>query len=76
MRWVKKKTPLIKDKDEIKEDSFYSTSLFNVGNYEISNRGYTRERDKASSKKNCTRCKVLSGLVTEDEHPDWSKLIK
>lgn len=70
----KEKTNLSqKDKDEIKK-ILYSTSLFNVaGDYEISNRGYT-EKDKQVVRKIVLGAKVLSGLVTEDEHPDWVNL--
>lgn len=70
----KEKTNLSqKDKDEIKK-ILYSTSLFNVaGDYEISNRGYT-EKDKQVVRRIVMGAKVLSGLVTEDEHPDWVNL--
>lgn len=41
-----------------------------AGDYDISNRGYT-ERDKKNVRKIRLNNEVLSGLVTEDEHPDW-----
>ena len=47
----------------------------NIGNiamdYEISNKGYT-EKDKATARAIVLGDKVLRGLVTEDEYPDWS----
>ncbi len=41
-----------------------------AGDYEISNRGYT-DRDKANARAIVLGDKVLRGLVTEDEYPDW-----
>lgn len=41
-----------------------------AGDYEISNRGYT-EKDKKNVRKIRLDNRVLSGLVTEDQHPDW-----
>lgn len=41
-----------------------------AGDYEISNRGYT-EKDKKNVRSIRLNGKTLSGLVTEDEHPDW-----
>lgn len=41
-----------------------------AGDFDISNRGYT-ERDKKNIRKIRLNGQVLSGLVTEDEHPDW-----
>ena len=41
-----------------------------AGDYEISNRGYT-DKDKQTVRGIRLNDKVLSGLVTEDEHPDW-----
>lgn len=41
-----------------------------AGDYEISNRGYT-DKDKQTVRSIRLNDKVLSGLVTEDEHPDW-----
>lgn len=44
-----------------------------AGDYEISNRGYT-EQDKRIARSIVLNGKVLSGLVTEDQHPDWVDL--
>lgn len=41
-----------------------------AGDYEISNRGYT-DKDKANARAIVLGDKVLRGLVTEDEYPDW-----
>lgn len=70
----KEKTNLSEqDRKEIKK-ILYSTKLFNIaGDYEISNRGYT-EKDKQVVRNIVMGAKVLSGLVTEDEHPDWVNL--
>ena len=52
----------------------YSDDLFNIAaDYEISNRGYT-EDDKDDIRNILLNGQVLSGLVTEDEHPDWVDL--
>lgn len=44
-----------------------------AGDYEISNRGYT-EKDKRIARSIVLNGKVISGLVTEDQHPDWVDL--
>ena len=44
-----------------------------AGDYEISNRGYT-EKDKQIIRNIYLNGKTLSGLVTEDQHPDWVDL--
>ena len=44
-----------------------------AGDYEISNRGYT-EKDKQIVRSIMLNGKILSGLVTEDKHPDWVNL--
>lgn len=44
-----------------------------AGDYEISNRGYT-EKDKRIVRSIVLNGKVISGLVTEDQHPDWVDL--
>ena len=44
-----------------------------AGDYEISNRGYT-EQDKRIARSIVLNGKVISGLVTEDQHPDWVDL--
>lgn len=41
-----------------------------AGDYEISNRGYT-DRDKKNIRRIKLNGQELSGLVTEDDHPDW-----
>lgn len=41
-----------------------------AGDYDISNRGYTEE-DKKNIRNIRLMGKTLSGLVTEDKHPDW-----
>lgn len=41
-----------------------------AGDYDISNRGYTEE-DKRNIRAIKLLDKTLSGLVTEDKHPDW-----
>lgn len=52
----------------------YSDDLFNVAaDYEISNRGYT-EDDKEDIRNILLNGQILTGLVTEDEHPDWVDL--
>ena len=55
---------------ELKQE-LYSNSLFNIaGDYEISNRGYT-DKDKEVARNIIFNGRVVSGLITEDEHPDW-----
>lgn len=44
-----------------------------AGDYEISNRGYT-EKDKQIARNIYLNGETLSGLVTEDQHPDWVDL--
>ena len=52
----------------------YSDDLFNVAaDYEISNRGYT-EDDKEDIRNILLNGQILTGLVTEDDHPDWVDL--
>ena len=52
----------------------YSDDLFNIAaDYEISNRGYT-EDDKEDIRNILLNGQILTGLVTEDEHPDWVDL--
>ena len=49
----------------------YKNKTFNIaGDYEISNRGYTDE-DKEQVRNIELNGQILSGLVTEDKHPDW-----
>lgn len=55
---------------ELKQE-LYSDKLFNIaGDYEISNKGYT-EKDKEVVRNLIFNGRVVSGLITEDEHPDW-----
>ncbi|MBQ6630821.1 MAG: hypothetical protein IJH55_01655 [Romboutsia sp.] len=69
------------DYDKIDDNSLndlkrklYSNDLFNrAADYEISNRGYT-EQDKEDVRNILLNGQVLSGLVTEDDHPDWVDL--
>lgn len=56
------------------KDMLYSNGNFNVAaDYEISNRGYT-DKDKETVRGIKLNGQVLTGLVTEDEHPDWVDL--
>lgn len=41
-----------------------------AGDYEISNLGYT-DKDKSIARHIMLNGKVIHGLVTEDDHPDW-----
>lgn len=68
----------IEDADELTINEIkkiiYSDSKFNIaGDYEISNRGYTVQ-DKKNARAILLNGEVLSGLVTEDKHPDWVDL--
>lgn len=64
--------------DDIKVKELYHNLLSNkafnyAGDYEISNLGYTDE-DKEVVRNIQLNGETLSGLVTEDEHPDWVNL--
>ena len=69
------------DPDEIDDNTLeelknklYSSADFNIaGDYEISNRGYT-EADKDVARSIELNGQILTGLVTEDQHPDWVDL--
>lgn len=63
------------DKDlEFLRSKLYSTSDFNIAaDYEISNRAYT-DKDKEAIRNINLGGRILSGLVTEDQHPDWVDL--
>lgn len=53
------------------KDVLYSNDDFNIAaDYEISNLGYT-DADKDAVRQININGQILSGLVTEDEHPDW-----
>lgn len=56
------------------ERDLYSNQDFNIAaDYEISNRGYT-DKDKKIVREIKLNGRQLSGLVTEDEHPEWVEL--
>ena len=56
------------------KNQLYSNDTFNyAADYEISNRGYT-PKDKEAIRHIEINGRILSGLVTEDEHPDWVNL--
>lgn len=60
-----------KDKPQYKNIPF---DLINIAaDYEISNKGYT-DADKRTARGIIIKDKVLKGLVTEDDHPDWINL--
>lgn len=58
--------------DEVSlKEILYQDDVFNIAaDYEISNRGYT-ERDKKDIRNIKFNGQIVSGLVTEDKHPDW-----
>lgn len=63
----------VKELDKLKRE-LYSNVDFNIaGDYEISNRGYTA-KDKENVRAIELNGELLSGLVTEDDHPDWVNL--
>ena len=52
-------------------DRLTTPDLANIAaDYEISNRGYT-ELDKQSMRRLALGDKILSGLITEDQYPNW-----
>ena len=58
-------------KDAYDNRDKYTHDRINIaGDYEISNKGYT-ETDKANVRRIKLNGKLLRGLVTEDDHPDW-----
>lgn len=62
--------------DEVKniKKTLYGNKDFNIAaDYEISNYAYT-DLDKETIRKLDVNGRILSGLVTEDEHPDWVDL--
>ena len=68
--------PSTLDDKSIKEikNIIYSSKNFNIaGDYEISNVGYT-EADKRTIRNLVLNGKIVSGLVTETDHPDWVDL--
>lgn len=60
------------DADEVSlKEILYKDDVFNIAaDYEISNRGYT-EQDKNDIRHIKFNGQIVSGLVTEDKHPDW-----
>lgn len=61
----------LKDLESELKKILYSNSDFNIaGDYEISNRGYT-EKDKEEVRNINLNGRIVSGLVTEDDHPEW-----
>ena len=61
-------------KDEYDKRTSSIHQLINIAaDYEISNRGYTN-KDKRTARNIHLGDKVVSGLVTEIDHPDWTKL--
>ena len=64
----------LKDLDNELKKQLYSSDVFNyAADYEISNRGYT-EKDKDDIRSIIFNGRVVSGLVTEDDHPDWVEM--
>ena len=56
------------------KNELYGNTDFNIAaDYEISNRGYT-EKDKKTVRNIILNGRTLSGLVTEDDHPEWTEL--
>lgn len=61
----------LKDLESELKEILYSNDDFNIaGDYEISNRGYT-EKDKEEVRNINLNGRIVSGLVTEDDHPEW-----
>lgn len=79
VRHVAKKLKMDPDKlDDMSikkiKNLIYRGKEFNIaGDFEISNLGYT-EADKRAIKSMVLNGEVVSGLVTEDHHPDWVDL--
>ena len=62
------------DLDKELKQELYGDQTFNIAaDYEISNRGYT-EDDKDDIRNILLNGQILTGLVTEDDHPDWVDL--
>ena len=60
--------------DKWKKRTYQQHMIGNIAaDYEISNRGYTDE-DKERVRTLMIKDKVMRGLVTEDDHPDWVDL--
>lgn len=56
--------------DDLKRDLYKNKDFNYAADYEISNRAYT-DSDKETIRQININGRILSGLVTEDEHPDW-----
>lgn len=64
----------LEDLNKKLKNLLYRNGLFNIAaDYEISNRGYT-EKDKDDVRAIQINGRVLSGLVTEDDHADWVEM--
>lgn len=64
----------LEDLDKELKKHLYKDDTFNyAADYEISNRGYT-EKDKDDIRAIQINGRIVSGLVTEDDHPDWTEL--
>lgn len=53
-------------------DDFSHQAANIAADYDISNRGYT-QKDKANARRITVGDRIITGLVTEDDHPDWTK---
>ena len=53
-------------------DEFSHQAANMAADYDISNRGYT-QKDKANARRIKVGDRIITGLVTEDDHPDWTK---
>lgn len=53
-------------------DEFSHQAANMAADYDISNRGYT-QKDKSNARRIKVGGRILKGLVTEDDHPDWTK---
>ena len=61
----------LEDLDKELKKELYGDQTFNIAaDYEISNKGYT-DRDKRDVRGILINGRIVSGLVTEDQHPDW-----
>ena len=58
---------------DLKKDLYKNDDFNYAADYEISNLAYT-DRDKETIKQININGKILSGLVTEDDHPEWVEL--
>ena len=64
----------IGEQEQALKQELFRDDKFNIaGDFEISNRGYT-EKDKDTVRHIILNGRMVSGLVTEDQHPDWVDL--